>query len=308
MPVCRFRRHRVRAVELHVSGGIYVNEDGELSLANPSLLFAFPGHNIVQPFTGDSTCSLEPANVIANVSDWEDIRLWADEEDAMTWPMLMDACVSVAVPGAVGFGPPANGYPAVRRDVLNRPTIGTPVQKFGRTSSYTDGTITELNAFSLVNYSEVPDGIALGFFIRQITISNVSARRFPTPAPPFAELLNPSNFGNPGDSGSLICVHKPGSKIDGQPVVLLFAGGPNGLVARTIANPIGPVLKRFGLQIDDGQALPIRPASQAVWACIVSTNPIFGFDPSQTGQGGAVRGGNGGTTKGGNGGTIRKSQ
>ncbi|MFO1096139.1 MAG: hypothetical protein U0992_22960 [Planctomycetaceae bacterium] len=283
---------------LHVMGGIYLNEDGEPSLASPIILFASTGDDIVQPATGDSTCSLITADVIAHVSDFEPIRLWADEADAETWPMLMDACVAAAVPGAVGFNPPANGYPALRRDVLDRPTLGTPVQKYGRTSSYTDGTITELNAFALVNYSEVPDGTAFGFFIRQLTISNVSARRFPTPAPPYAEELNPSNFGNPGDSGSLIVARKPGATFDGQPVALLFAGGPNGLVARTIANPIGPILKRFGLQIDDGQGAGNQAGtSGSMGGAIAPTNPIFGFAPSQNGQRGRIRGGNGGTLR-----------
>ena len=50
---------------LHVMGGIYLNEDGEPSLASPIILFASTGDDIVQPATGDSTCSLITADVIA---------------------------------------------------------------------------------------------------------------------------------------------------------------------------------------------------------------------------------------------------
>ena len=57
-------------------------------------------------------------------------------------------------------------------------------------------------------------------------------------------LIKPGGFSAGGDSGSLVVAD--GGKDDKKPVGLVFAGST--LVS--IANPIEPVLERFGVTID----------------------------------------------------------
>jgi hypothetical protein len=147
----------------------------------------------------------------------------------------MDACIVQAIPGTVGYEPYPESYPAVKRTVLNRPRLGQRVQKAGRTTIYTNGQITGVNVAAIVG---VGGGARVAFYIKQFEIANMAAGGHP--------------FSQGGDSGSLIVAYEPGSEIDGQPVCLLFAGGPSGAVDGTLANPLGPILSRFNLQIDDG--------------------------------------------------------
>lgn len=222
---------------LHVGGALLVPDND-----SPVAMVAGIGERIVQPSTGDMVnfCTLDVANVIGNVADFEPIFIPDDEDISFLIPHLMDACLVNALPGAVGFNPPENGYTAVKRDIMDRPYIGMPVQKFGRTTVYTSGNVTSLNAAIFVPYGgDVPS-----FFIRQILVANLSA---------FGQA-----FVQGGDSGSLLVAHKPGSDIDGQPVGLVFAAGPSGAVNITVANPIGPILTRFGVQIDDGRGPPYQ--------------------------------------------------
>ena len=102
------------------------------------------------------------------------------------------------------------------------------VKKCGRTTGETSGRVTAINATVDVSYAS---GIAR--FVAQIVVQ-------------------PGNFSAGGDSGSLIV-----SKDGNNPVGLLFAGS----TFATIANPIDPVLARFGVTIDDGGAPP--PANDA---------------------------------------------
>jgi hypothetical protein len=97
------------------------------------------------------------------------------------------------------------------------PSVGLAVEKVGRTSALTTGTITMINATVNVGYAT---GTAT--FVNQVVTTN--------------------GFSKAGDSGSLIVTN------DGtaRPVALLFAGTNDGT---TVANPIGPVLQRFGATI-----------------------------------------------------------
>jgi len=94
------------------------------------------------------------------------------------------------------------------------------VIKYGRTTGLTKGRVDAINATVDVGYDS---GVAR--FVGQIVIK-------------------PGRFSAGGDSGSLI-VTQSGN----QPVGLLFAGSS----FVTIANPIGPVLERFGVSIDDAE-------------------------------------------------------
>lgn len=93
------------------------------------------------------------------------------------------------------------------------PKVGLAIQKFGRTTSYTTGSITAMNATVNVSYSA---GTAL--FVGQIVATPMSS---------------------PGDSGSLIL------DMHNRAVGLLFAGSPSA----TIINDITSVLTLLGISI-----------------------------------------------------------
>jgi hypothetical protein len=95
------------------------------------------------------------------------------------------------------------------------------VQKYGRTTGHTLGRVSGINATVDVSYRT---GSAR--FQGQIVISG-------------------DGFSTGGDSGSLI-VTKGLLSADRRPVGLLFAGSS----VNTIANPIEPVLSRFGVRVD----------------------------------------------------------
>src|SRR5262249_54281669 len=94
------------------------------------------------------------------------------------------------------------------------PAIGVTVQKTGRTTNYTTGRITTVNATVDVNYG----GGKVARFVQQIVTTNMSA---------------------PGDSGSLIL------DLSGQAVGLLFAGSST----VTICNDIRYVQSMLGIRI-----------------------------------------------------------
>jgi hypothetical protein len=113
-----------------------------------------------------------------------------------------------------------DGYGSPRSAVLEAElALGKKVQKYGRTSDVTKGTVTGINAQVLVGYD---GGTAL--FVDQII---VEAKK------PLIKA---------GDSGSLV-VADPGR----ESVGLLFAGNKSGKFA--IANEIGHVLTAFGVTI-----------------------------------------------------------
>lgn len=228
----------------HVGGAFAVAPSGSPPIG---FMTGFLGEPIVQPSTGDDLlnfCTFDPANQIGTLVDIETIfTTTAGSAFSVGAPInIMDAALVLAVPGAVGFAPPEGGYGTLKRDVMNRPRLGTRVQKYGRTSIYTDGQIVSMNLLAVIAYGPGPNDV--GVFIKQIGIANMAAFGHP--------------FGVPGDSGSLIVANTPGEPTDRQPVGLLYAGGPQGAVDLTIANPLGPILTRFNVQIDDGSGAPFQ--------------------------------------------------
>jgi hypothetical protein len=96
------------------------------------------------------------------------------------------------------------------------------VRKYGRTSRSTTGRVTAVNATILVDYSS-----GTTQFVQQIIITGD----------------NNSPFSMAGDSGSLV-VAASGANAR-RPVGLVFAGAGN----LSAANPIGPILSRFGIEV-----------------------------------------------------------
>lgn len=204
-----------------------------------------PGDVVVQPgpLDTDPQCTFEPLDQIGIVSDYQPILLdtLPNILAGIAPENFMDATIMEADPGAVHYCTPPDGYGAPRRDIATA-RIGMEVQKYGRTTIYTSqGTINSVNAATAVIYA--PN--LYGYFIKQVELSVNVPFGYP--------------FGGPGDSGSLIVVKDPGGPDDRKPVALLFAGGgpiPNGDLFTVIANPIGPVLTRFGMTVDDGSGAP----------------------------------------------------
>ena len=130
----------------------------------------------------------------------------------------VDCAIVQTSTSLVGNATPSDGYGTPRSSTVTA-SLFQSVQKYGRTSGQTTGTVNAVNVTVLVGYDS---GNAT--FVNQIEV--VGSRRR-------------SSLGQPGDSGSLV--------VDSQlrPVGLLFAGG-GGL---TFCNPIGPVLQQLGSQL-----------------------------------------------------------
>ncbi len=176
------------------------------------------GDNVIQPGIADG--GSDPEHAFGTLTDFEKIRFCSG---FLCPDNRLDAAIAAASPDELGAATPPNGYGAPRSETA-KATLNLAVQKYGRTTGLTNGTVTGLNAIINVNYRT---GIAR--FVDQIIISG------------------PGSFSTGGDSGSLIVTRARGSN-DRKPVALLFAGSAN----TTIANPIDLVLERFGVSIDGG--------------------------------------------------------
>jgi hypothetical protein len=143
-----------------------------------------------------------------------DVGFWpTNEVDAAIAAVIKDGDIP-----RVGNATPSNGYETPKSTPATA-YIGQAVQKYGRTTRLTKGKVYAINATVDVGYDT---GTAR--FVSQI-------------------IITPGTFSAGGDSGSLI-VTQTGK----NPVGLLFAGSS----AYTVANPIQPVLARFGVTVDGG--------------------------------------------------------
>jgi hypothetical protein len=209
-------------------------------LANSNL--ASVGDAALQPgpFDGGSAAS---GDAIGTLADFEPI-VFCDFLIILplcTVPNAFDAAIALSTPGelgvstplgafgsAVGYGTPnpalhaAYGDPSTFGDENLAQLLGTPVQKVGRTTGHTTGTIDTIQLSIQVCYDELCTLVAL--FDDQLLVNGA--------------------FSAGGDSGSLV-VTDDGFR---HPVGLLFAGGPND----TILSRIDLVLDRFAVTIDDG--------------------------------------------------------
>jgi hypothetical protein len=138
----------------------------------------------------------------------------------------VDCAIVKTSTNLVGNATPSDGYGTPRSSTVAA-SLFQSVQKYGRTSGQSTGTVNAVNVTVLVGYDS---GNAT--FVKQIEV--VGSRRR-------------SSLGQPGDSGSLV--------VDSQrrPVGLLFAGG-GGL---TFCNPIGPVLQQLAGQLGSGITLTV---------------------------------------------------
>ncbi len=171
------------------------------------------GSGVLQPGLYDTRCVFNANNLIGTLSDFEPIVFSDDASNTI------DAAIALSSTDRLGNTTPSNGY-GTPSSTTAPAALNQAVQKYGRTTALTKGTVTGINATVDITYSS---GTAR--FVNQIIV---------TSGKPFIKA---------GDSGSLL-VTDPGR----NPVGLLFAGSGSGKFA--IANPIGDVLQRFGVAID----------------------------------------------------------
>jgi len=177
------------------------------------------GEPITQPGALDTGCIVDLDNdVIGNVAMV--VEIFFDESENM-----VDAAIASTTTLQVDNATPADGYGMPKSTTIAE-GIGLAVQKYGRTTSLTKGTIAGINVDINVAYDT---GVAR--FVDQIEIQG-----------------NKGPFLKPGDSGSLLVVDDPDGDDDLKPVGLLFAGNKSGKTA--FANPINLVLTAFGVTID----------------------------------------------------------
>ena len=174
------------------------------------------GDSALQPGSIDG--GTDPADKIGALYDFEELKFDGNVN-------TMDAAIAVSSEALLdnktlpdGYGVPGSYDPDVQA------SIGLLVQKYGRTTGLTHGTVDAINvAMSVCYESRGRRCFKSAWFEDQI-------------------LVTPGTFSAGGDSGSLI-VTDDNNK---SPVGLLFAGSST----YTLANPIGPVLERFGVDID----------------------------------------------------------
>ncbi len=169
--------------------------------------------NVLQPGRFDSNCAIDPIDFIGQLFDYEPIVFLTSASNEI------DASVALSSEADLGNATPSDGYGLPKSAIVSA-AVGQAVQKYGRTTQLTKGTVTGINATVFVGYSS---GTAR--FVDQIIVQSNK---------PFLKS---------GDSGSLL-VTDP----DRNPVGLLFAGNRSGKLA--VANRIDLVLERFGVDID----------------------------------------------------------
>jgi hypothetical protein len=201
------------------------------------------GDPILQPGAYDGGTA---EDAIATLTDYEVITFC---EVFWIWVMCdttntIDAAIALSDPMNLGFSTPVvpyasiPGYGAPSQNIhpaYGDPSIigdpnealglllGAAVQKYGRTTRLTAGTVDTINAAVDVCYDA--DCMNVARFTDQLTVT-------------------PGDFSAGGDSGSLV-VSNDNLR---QPVGLLFAGSDT----ITIINRIDHVLKRFGVTVDGG--------------------------------------------------------
>ena len=165
---------------------------------------AVAGEDISQPGMIDANCAV--TTVVADFTVFSPLGSNVDAAIAQLRPGQMDSTGFIE-----GIGVPASAVQA--------PTVGLAVQKSGRTTGTTSGTISSINTSVSVQYQQ-----------------NCGSGKKTTVSYTNQVVINSSTFSAGGDSGSLIV-----SSSGKNPVALLYAGSSTS----TIGNPAGQVLQRL---------------------------------------------------------------
>jgi hypothetical protein len=183
---------------------------------------ASPDSHVLQPGLYDTQCVSRGNNDLGTLAKYVTIKFnntSCDPAGNTSQCNTVDAAIAATTIDMLGNATPPNGYGIPSNQTVS-PSVGLAVQKYGRTTSLTKGTITGINGYINVSYGTGKNAL----FINQIVISS---------GKPFSKA---------GDSGSLIVTNDDHA----NPVGLLFAGGGG----TTIANPIASVLGDLGVTID----------------------------------------------------------
>jgi len=181
------------------------------------------GSKVLQPGLYDTGCVLRGNNNLGTLAAFIPIQFNNTACNPATNPAAcntVDAAIALSSTSKLGQATPRGGYGVPNSQTYSSPYIGQAVQKYGRTTSLTHGTINGINATVNVSYGTGKSAIFTG----QLVIGS---------GKPFSKA---------GDSGSLIVTNDSNA----NPVGLLFAGGSG----TTIANPIVSVLGSLGVTID----------------------------------------------------------
>ena len=216
-------------------------------VVNPSTLSVFLlSNNHVLANSNDATLGdpiLQPGPFDGGVAADQIATLFAFKTiDFAGGGNTMDAAVASTTLSVLSNSTPTDdGYGVPNAQVFNdansdglfdnkNALLNLPVQKFGRTTRLTHGTITGINATLNICYE-----VLFIFCVKQATFVD-------------QVVIEPGVFSGGGDSGSLIVT----DDLNLNPVGLLFAGSET----QTIANRIDLVLNHFGVRIDAGDAPP----------------------------------------------------
>lgn len=167
---------------------------------------AVAGEDVIQPGLIDNGCRV--ATIVADFTVAPPLNSNVDAAIAQVVPGTMDSTGFIEDIGTIS-------------GTVSAPGVGMVVAKSGRTTGFTTGTISSINANVNVQYQR---GCGMGrkfvvLFTNQVVVSS-------------------STFSAGGDSGSLIVTNDTAH----QPVALLYAGSST----TTIGNPAGEVLEKLG--------------------------------------------------------------
>jgi hypothetical protein len=192
-------------------GSLLTNGTTQYVLSNNHVLArqdqAAAGEDISQPGLIDNGC--QPATIVA------------DFTKAVPLGNNVDCAVATIRSGTMDSTGYIEGIGVPSSTTVN-PTVGMAVQKSGRTTGHTTGTVGSINTSVNVQY-QLRCGQGKKYIIsytNQVVISS-------------------STFSGGGDSGSLIVTNNTNK----NPVALLFAGSST----TTIANPINEVLSKLSV-------------------------------------------------------------
>ena len=191
-------------------GAVYALSNNHV-YANENL--AFPGENVLQP--GDYDGGIDPDDAIGTLELYVPI-LFGGSDNTVDAAIALSSTADLDNATPIGGG----GYGVPNSDTLApNVALGRAVQKYGRTTGLTKGTVAGINATVNVGYDR---GVAT--FVGQLLI------------------WRGRSFSAGGDSGSLVVTDDEAC----NPVGLLFAGSNR----YTIANSIDDVLNAYDVSID----------------------------------------------------------
>lgn len=214
------------------------NTGQQLILSNNHVLARFnqgiQGEPVNQPGQIDQSCGTD--GQVAELTAFVPIQTTKGRK--IKWNTV-DAAVAAVIPGDVAADGSILDIGPVSDNTIAA-FVGQSVQKSGRTTGHTNGTVLNIDVTTSVGYSNECGGAPnqTAYFQNQIRIGN-------------------GDFSDGGDSGSLIVEAGSTDPANGLPraVGLLFAGDSSS----TVANPINAVLAALNVSMVGGAIVPPGP-------------------------------------------------